>query len=233
MRTNIRHAPTIHRFLSSRLFYPLVLSSLLAGVIVAGRVYFTHSGMYVFLIWNLFLAWIPYLASLWAAFSHWRHPEHWWRLIIPGAVWLIFFPNAPYILTDFVHLQHTQSFTWWYDVGLIATFAWTGCFLAVASLHSMQTLVTAFLGRVVSWLFVIVTVGLSGLGIYLGRFLRWNSWDLLVNPYGVLSDIAVRVSDPLSHPRAVGVTGMFAALLFVSYLMFTAAYHRSDHEAQR
>jgi uncharacterized membrane protein len=86
----------------------------------------------------------------------------------------------------------------------------------------MQKLVRYHVGSFVSWLFVLGALGLGGLGVYLGRFLRWNSWDLILNPQGVLGDVAVRVSDPMAHPQTLGVTFLFAALLFVCYLALTA-----------
>ncbi|MFP4438190.1 MAG: DUF1361 domain-containing protein [Chloroflexaceae bacterium] len=211
-----------HHFLARHLFYPLLLSSILACGILFGRLYVTRSWQYYFLVWNLFLAWLPYLGSLWAASIQRRYPHHWWRLLLPGGFWLLFLPNAPYILTDFVHLQH-QTFLWWYDTGLLLAFAWTGCFLAVASLQSMQTLVEHFAGRVAGWLLVLGSVGLSGVGMYLGRFLRWNSWDLLLNPRAVLSDVTAIMLNPFNHLHTCAVTGMFAMLLLICYITFTTA----------
>src|SRR5689334_5146048 len=94
----------IHRFLLRHAFYALALSSRLAVGILAGRVLRAQQGAYIFLVWNLFLAWVPYGWSLWAASIQRRYPREWWRLLLPGALWLLFFPNAPYIITDFVHL---------------------------------------------------------------------------------------------------------------------------------
>ncbi len=222
MYTVRNHLHHTHHFLASRLFYPLLFSSMLACSILVGRLYVTRSWQYDFLVWNLFLAWLPYLGSLWAVSIQQRYPRHWWRLLLPGGFWLLFLPNAPYILTDFVHLQH-QTFLWWYDTGMLLAFAWTGCFLAVASLQSMQTLVEHFAGWVAGQLLVIGSVGLSGVGIYLGRFLRWNSWDLLLNPRAVLSDIAAIMLNPFNHLHTFAVTGMFAMLLLVSYMTFTTA----------
>ena len=210
-----------HRFLVRQSLYPLLLSSLLAVALFAGRVYRSYSKSYVFLLWNLFLAWIPYLSSLWADRLHQRNPSRWWHLIIPSTLWLVFFPNAPYIVTDFWHLQERPSIPLWYDIGMLAAFAWAGLFLAVFSLQTMQRLVRHHLGSVLSWTFVTTVLGLSGLGIYLGRFLRWNSWDLFLRPKGVLRDVAVPLLNPWGHPQAFGVTFLFAALLLVCYLTLT------------
>ncbi|MCU0494094.1 MAG: DUF1361 domain-containing protein [Chloroflexaceae bacterium] len=220
----------IHRFLAQRLFYPLVLSTMLALGIFAGRVWFTGTWDYRFLVWNLFLAWIPYLFSLWAATTHQRKPGQWWRLLLPGAVWLLFFPNAPYIMTDFVHFPG-MDFVWWYDLAFLASFAWTGCFLAVASLQQMQALVRAYLGGLMSWLFVLATMGLNGLGIYLGRFLRFNSWDVLAAPDELFRNLARLLLNPHENPRMVGVTLVFAALLFVCYVTVIGTRHMVEESA--
>jgi uncharacterized membrane protein len=218
----------VHRFLAANALYPLVLSSLLAVSLLAGRFYLSRTVTYTFLLWNLFLAWIPYASSLWAGRLHDRHQGRWWLLIVPGALWLAFFPNAPYILTDFWHLTERAPVPMWYDIGLLASFAWTGLALAVYSLRTMHRLVAHYTGRVAGWLFAAAVMGLGGLGIYLGRFLRWNSWDLVVNPTELLADVAVRLADPLSYPRTFGVTLLFAAILFVSYLTLTAREPSSE-----
>jgi uncharacterized membrane protein len=220
-----RHLVTTHRFLNEHLFYPLVLASALACTLVIARVARVERITFVFLIWNLFLAWVPYLWSLWTASIERRHPGAWWRLLLPGALWLLFFPNAPYIVTDFVHLRERPPMPLWYDLGLLAAFALSGCFLAVASLHTMQTLVRRLAGSVVSWLFVVAVVGLSGLGVYLGRFERWNSWDLLFSPHAVLADVARPLLYPLDHVHTLAASAMYAAILLICYVMFIGAYY--------
>ncbi len=211
----------LHHFALHQAFYPVTLSTLLACTLMAGRVYWSSHWTYVFLVWNLFLAWIPYLASLWTSYLYQRQPRSWGYLLLPSLVWLIFFPNAPYIITDFLHLQPRSPIPLWYDIGLISIFAWTGLFLAVFSLRTMQRLVKVWAGSMASWLFVFMVIGLSGLGIYLGRFLNWNSWDLFFHPYHVLTDVAIRLIYPLNHPQTVGVTFLFAAFLLVCYLTIT------------
>ena len=212
----------IHRFLASQSFYPLVLSSLLAIGLLGARMLFFRSWNYNMLAWNLFLAWVPYVFSFVALFLHRLAPRGWWLLPIPAALWLIFFPNAPYIVTDFLHLYDRPPIPIWYDIGMLATFAWTGCFLAIASLRTMQYLVKNFLGGFVSWIFVGGTLVLSGLGIYLGRFGRWNSWDLFWQPYDVARDIFLRLINPFSNLRFFGFTLLFTAFLMVCYLMFVS-----------
>jgi len=228
MPTISLHLRKTHTFLRRESFYTLVLATVLACAILIARLYMTRSWLYFFLSWNLFLAWVPYLCSLMVRVIHEAQPRNWSLLLPLVALWLLFFPNAPYIITDLVHLTRRTDFPLWYDIGLIATFAWIGCFLAVASLHSMQSVVRAVAGWVVSWLFVLSSIVLGGLGIYLGRFLRWNSWDILYDPSSILYDAIGPFLNPTQNLQAVGVTLMFSAFLFICYLTFIAA--RGDHD---
>jgi uncharacterized membrane protein len=223
MLTRFDGLPRLHHFLARQALYPMLLSTGLACGLFVGRVYLSHGATYRFLVWNLFLAWIPYVSSLWAVWLHQAHPRHWWLLGLPGAVWLIFFPNAPYILTDFLHLQSRWEVPMWFDTVLIAAFSWTGLFLGIFSLRAMQSLVRAFLGSTVSWLFVFGTLVASSLGIYIGRFLRWNSWDLLLHPQSIWDDVTIRLANPLVYRQTFGVTLLFAAFLLVCYLTFATA----------
>jgi uncharacterized membrane protein len=219
----MRFLRDVHRFLANRSAYPLVLATLLAGGIYVGRVMISHRWTdFALLVWNLFLAWIPYGCSLIVALLNRGWPKNWWMLLIPGGLWLAFFPNAPYIVTDFYHLQVRLPVPLWYDIGLISIFAFTGCFLAIASLRIMQSIIEKYTGKLVGWIFVIGSLLLGGLGVYLGRFGRYNSWDLVIRPQLVLSDIATRVLNPLDNLRFVIFTLMFTAILFVFYLMFTS-----------
>lgn len=215
----------LHRFAVSQSLYPLILASLLALFFFAGRVLYTGSTNYMNLVWNLFLAWVPYGFSIIAVALHRKYSTAWWLLLLPGAAWLAFFPNAPYMVTDFYHLTERPPVPFWYDICLIAIFAFTGCFLAIASLRSMHLIMEEYLGRIVGWFFVATTLGLSALGVYLGRFERWNSWDLLLNPLGVAKDIGSRLLNPLDHLRFIGFVLMFTAILLVFYLMFVSMNH--------
>lgn len=225
----IRFISKIHRFLLSQSFYPLLLSTILAFGIFGGRIVLSNSWVvYRNLVWNLFLAWVPYFFSFLSAAIHRLFPRQWWLLIVPGALWLVFFPNAPYIITDFLHLEQRPYVPLWYDILLLATFAWTGCFLAIASLRTMQWVIKTYLGWFVSWFFVAAALGLTGLGIYLGRFSRWNSWDLLFHPKRILYDVLTRFANPLDNLRFFGFTLLFTAFLFVAYLTFLSVRHSDE-----
>lgn len=213
---------TAHRFLQSHTFYPLAISSAITLLFLIGRVIHTHSPAYIFLSWNLTLAWVPYIFSLLAAQLHQWKRACWWALLPYAALWMLFFPNAPYILTDLLHLWNIPPAIWWYDIGMVAAFAWSGCFLAVASLQIMQQIVRSYLGQLAGWAFALLALGLSGLGVYLGRVVRFNSWDLFLSPRTVLRTTLESVIHPMSQLQAVGMSAMFAAILLMCYLTFTA-----------
>lgn len=210
----------MHRFFRDQLIYPLLLSTVLALATYFARVLLSDNLNYRNLVWNLFLAWLPYIFSVWAAALHRLAPRWWILLLPPAALWLIFFPNAAYILTDFLHLEERAYIPLWFDILLLSMFAWTGIFLTIASLKTMQDIVRSYLGGLLSWLFVAVALGMSGLGIYLGRFERWNSWDLLIHPRSILADVLARFINPLNNLRFFGFTILFTAFLLVVYLMF-------------
>jgi uncharacterized membrane protein len=212
-----------NRMLRSHSFYPLLLSSVLSCAFFAFRIIYSNTSNYSNLFTNLFLAWIPYLFSIMAASTYRFHPKRWGLILILGLLWLLFFPNAPYMVTDFYHLNPRPPVPLWFDISLIAIFAFTGCFLAIASLRSVHNIIEKFLGKIIGWIFALLSLGLGSLGVYLGRFRRFNSWDILLDPRSVIKDIAHNILNPLDNLGFLGFTLMFTSILLVFYLMFTSA----------
>ncbi|HKI68711.1 MAG TPA: DUF1361 domain-containing protein, partial [Verrucomicrobiae bacterium] len=158
--------------------------------------------------------------------------------LMAGA-WLLFFPNAPYIFTDLIHLTSRFYRYFWVDLTLILLCAFTGLILGFVSLYLMQSVVTRMFGRMASWFFVAVVAGLSGCGIYLGRFLRFNSWDVIVNPAHVFHGLNSWASNPhpYMYPYSSHATfafpALFALFVFVSYVMLYALTHLPKPELPR
>ena len=145
------------------------------------------------------------------------------RLLLPvGAVGCCFSPNAPYIITDLFHLEPRAGVPLWYDLALIFSSAWNGLMLAYASLLTMQTLVRRRFGTLSGWAFVSTALLLSSFGIYLGRYLRFNSWDVLTNPLTLFYDILNQFLNPTHHLRTWGITVVFG-LVFAAGLRHRAA----------
>jgi uncharacterized membrane protein len=213
-----------HRRRQAAVVGSLAFSTLLCLALLAARAVYTRSTDHFSMIWNLFLAWLPMLGAL-AAYNLAKRPgRSTWLLVLPFLVfWLLFFPNAPYILTDMLHLQYPQyRVPVWYDLILLVAFAWTGAFLGLVSLYLMQGIVRRSAGRVTGWLFTLVVLALAGFGVYLGRFPRWNSWDMLTNPTLLLLDIWGRISNPLANSRAWVFSALFSLCLVAMYLMLVA-----------
>jgi uncharacterized membrane protein len=200
-----------------------MMFTLLAGATIFSvaiwnfRAEYTGSSRYGFLIWNLFLAWIPFMISYLTYTMTIK--RKWIYIVIPIAafVWLIFFPNAPYILTDFQHLANQWwDLPVWYDVMMLIWFAFTGLLLGMVSLFLMQEIIRREFGRWIGWAFVALVAALSSAGVYMGRFLRWNSWDILRNPKGIALYSFERVQDP--SLQSVVFIGLFAAFFLFLYI---------------
>ncbi len=197
----------------------LLAASLVCVGLVGARMVYSHSAHYWFLIWNLALAWVPFVfAGLAYLLARGNRSILSILIILAALIWLLFFPNAPYILTDFLHLGSMgDNVPGWYDVLMLFWFAWTGLMLGVVSLYLMQDLVSRSAGTAVGWLFVVAAAALGSFGIYLGRFLRWNSWDLLRRPRPLAVDLYGAVTDPAAQPQLLGFTLLFALLFLFVY----------------
>ena len=192
----------------------LLAASALCVATVELRTHETGDAYYRFLVWNLILAWVPLVLAM-GAYGRARR-----RVDLTVAVllvpWLLFFPNAPYLLTDFIHLGEGPA-PLWYDALMLSAFAWTGLLLGFASLYLVQMILRRAFGTVVAWLGVVVALSLASIGVYVGRFIRFNSWDALLHPIRVaevlneqLSEVPVRMAEALLA---------LAAFLLVGYLV--------------
>jgi uncharacterized membrane protein len=140
-------------------------------------------------------------------------------LWVLGAGWLLFLPNAPYILTDFIHLGRAGGAPLWFDAALIGTFATTGLALGLGSLLVVHHVVEARAGRVVGWAVALSSLVLSAIGIYLGRFPRFNSWDVVTNPHTLVPVVLQRLADPLGNTFLLRFGMVMSTLLLASYLV--------------
>ena len=194
----------------------LVLMTVFCFFLSVFRVVESGTSYFLFLNWNLFLAAIPYfLTSSISSIKTGRKQQL--KIIGVSMIWLLFFPNAPYILTDLFHLGIASSVPKWFDLILIISFAWTGLLFGFLSLMKIEKLYTFFFtNKQVAWLSSCILF-LASFGVYLGRFLRWNSWDIINNPGHLFNDITDRVVNPFDHPRTWGVTILFGILLNIIY----------------
>ena len=192
--------------------------------LVAARVAYSDSGSRTSLIWNLFLAWIPFMLAFIAHAISWR--RIWLYLVIPiiAFLWLIFFPNAPYMLTDLQDLARVSaSAPLWYDVIIVVWCSWTAMLLGIVSLYLMQDIVFRTFNRFIGWAFVFVISALSSFGIYIGRFVRLNSWDVLQDPAETAMSILGVIIDPSRRLAAFTLSYTFF-FLFVYLLLYSFSH---------
>jgi uncharacterized membrane protein len=203
-------------------FMLLCAATLFSLTLFRARTMLSGSLDYIFLIWNIFLAWIPLGLSHAATVFSWRRKYILVSLPFAAILWLLFLPNAPYILTDLQHLGIPKpGIPVWFDVLMLIWFAWTGLLLGMVSLFFMQDIVRREFGRISGWLFVIIVGILSGLGIYIGRFLRWNSWDMLINPFARLGDFLYYFTHPsLQSVIFIGVFSTFFIFFYITIYAF-------------
>jgi uncharacterized membrane protein len=198
----------------------LVIGTLLfwCTCMIAVRIDRTGSGYYGFLLGNLFLACVPLFLSTVLRVTN-RLRFHWTIMAALGGLWLLFLPNAPYILTDILHLTRASEAPVWYDLALLVSCAGTGLLVGYLSLIDVQGIVAHRFTPTVGWIFALTSLVLSGFAMYLGRFLRWNSWDVLFTPTLVLN-IAGGLLHPFEHVRPLSVTLVFGIIFALGYITF-------------
>jgi uncharacterized membrane protein len=197
------------------------------AVLVVFRTVVTESSHYLFLVWNLGLATVPALISTLI-----RYCEANVIRGILGLLWLLFLPNAPYIVTDLVHLRALDSGPLWLDALLVASCAGTGLAMGYISVMQIQHEFTRAKRPRLGVLVCIGALFLSAFGIYLGRFQRWHSIDLLIDPLGLLPDLIGPFIDPLLHSRAWEITIGYGTSLCMGYAFFTTL-REANHSLER
>jgi uncharacterized membrane protein len=193
--------------------------SLLVLVMVAVRVSETGSLDYVNLVWNLFLAWIPLGFALILYDGARRGVRGPWLLAL-GGLWLLFFPNAPYLMTDLKYLREVDGAPFWFDAVLACSAAATGLALGFLSLFLVHAVAQRRFGAIWAWVGVWAMLLLSSVGVFLGRFQRFNSWDIFTDPKPIFADLAKGLSDPLNYPKVLAVTVVFSGFLVGGYAVF-------------
>ena len=193
---------------SKRIMIPVGFTLFLLGI----RIVLTGELVYIFLAWNLFLAWIPFAVSQELIGAKKRL-----NIFFLTAIWLLFLPNAPYIITDFLHLKQRPPIPSWYDILLLFSAALNGLLLGLLSLLTVEKSLAKRFGNRISGLIILCSFFLCSFGIYIGRYLRWNSWDLIIKPGAIAGDILERIFNPFDHIGTWSVTVLFGSFFYVLY----------------
>ena len=195
----------------------LIISSLFSVGLIIFRMIFTLEYTFIFLVWNLFLAWLPFIISFIYSLYE-KKIKSKLILFLTVVVWLPLFPNAPYIITDLFHLWQKPGMPLWFDLILILSFAWNGLILGFVSLIILQRAIKRKFNNFISWNFAIVAIFAGSFGIYIGRYLRWNSWDIISNPFALARDMLDILIHPFSNIAVYGMTIFFSCFFILGYL---------------
>lgn len=199
------------------------LSAFAISLSIGRAIYTQHLG-FLFLIWNLFLAWIPYLISNYA-FKETKKLNL--KIVITMGCWLLFLPNAPYLVTDLVHFHSTYK-TRWLDLVILCTYALTGILLFYFCIRKFKHIYFVHLHEKLRHLALIAILGASAYGIYLGRVLRFNSWDVLTNPMELIHSIINSVFKPGYFIHTAYITLLFMVFLYISVRVFDFLFYADD-----
>lgn len=201
----------------------LILSSIFSVAMVIIRAIVTERLVFIFLPWNLFLAAVPYFIS--TAFVNRSPRGNKLQLCLLCTAWLLFIPNSFYIITDLFHLKLREESTRWFDLTLIFSFAWNGLLLGMLSVRHMEKTISRLLKIRQPLLFLLPVMWLIAFGVHIGRFMRFNSWDVITNPFSLIQDIGYMLIHPIGHFHSWGTIGCFAVFMTLIYVTVKRIAH--------
>ncbi len=181
--------------------------------LLGARIIYTNSLLYIFYAWNTFLAVVPIIFSRKLLVQTKLN----FKSICLMMAWLLFFPNAAYIITDLFHYTERPPVPKWYDLILVTSAAWNGLLLGIISLMQVEAFLQKHLNGLWVKLSVFVFMLLCGYGIYIGRFLRFNSWNIITKPGTLFYTTSSHVFDPIEHWKIWCFTLLFAAMFCIIY----------------
>lgn len=197
----------------------LMLASLVSFVLYGLAVQRMGWPLFTYLPNNLVLAWAPLLVAI--LLSKLLRTRLWsdWVPLAVTAVWVVFLPNSFYMITDLIHLDGLYSGDLVSASVVFFAFAMTGLLLGFASVLIVHQRLIERMEYKKTWLLIGLTFLLCSLAIYIGRDLRWNSWDVLLSPSGLLFDISERFMHPSEYGNIFAVAGSFFVLLMGMYVV--------------
>ncbi|HSD56103.1 MAG TPA: DUF1361 domain-containing protein [Candidatus Saccharimonadales bacterium] len=200
-----------------RLYLALGVSSLASVSLYFMGAWSNHDYAFSYLPWNLMLAWLALIVTLWLERTIHHNPWSSWYALAVTMLWLGLLPNTFYMISDFVHIQEISRVDLLYDVVMFTLFIFNGVFLGFLSLFIVhRELAKRITSRAANTCIGIIIL-LCSFAIYIGRELRWNTWDILTNPSSLLFDVSDRVLNPREHPQAFTTTLSFFVLLTTLY----------------
>lgn len=195
----------------------LMLSCLFSMGLTLTRLVCTGELLFLWLNWNLFLAFVPYAISRFLMQrAAWVESRVKFGLVF--LCWLLFIPNSFYIITDLFHLRARPPVPLWFDLALILSFAWNGLLLGILSVRQMEKMVEQTFPLRNEWLFVYPLMLLNAFGVYIGRYLRYNSWDVVSNPFQLFNDTVYLIIHPLRNRFDWGMILCYSVFMTLIYI---------------
>jgi uncharacterized membrane protein len=194
----------------------LIILAVICFLFTVVRHIITGRQTYYFLNWNLILAAIPLFTSLIISSGFVKGKAKILNIVL-FFIWFLFFPNAPYIITDLFYLNRHPEKLFWYDLIMILVFAWTGLLAGFFSLDIIKETFLSKLSKVKSNVAVCGLLFICAFGVYLGRELRWNTWEIVVEPKDFFLDVIDRFINPIGHIRTWGLTLLIGIFLNITY----------------
>jgi uncharacterized membrane protein len=213
----------------TKLLSSLLMMSCLCILLALTRIYMIHNHTYIFLVWNLFLAWLPLWFADMAYKNYFGADRSMPVILLCGFLWIIFFPNAPYIITDLIHLDGRHQVPIWFDALMIFSFALTGLLTGYISLFFIHSILEHRFNRMIGWISVCFMMLLSAYGIFLGRVKRFNSWDILSKPIYLINDCLKTIG----NAQAIKMTVIFFLFLVFSYYILHSIIYMNQHPEKK
>lgn len=202
---------------TTKLLLTLCGSSLVSILLLLVRMIVAGNTRFVFMIWNLTLAWLPVMFALGLRLNLAKHKLQSWQNLGLLFLWLGFLPNSFYLMSDLIHLQSSGESAILYDIAMMMSFIINGLILGYISVYIVHSQLLKRLSSRAMLAFLGFVFMACGFAIYLGRYLRWNTWDIILNPFGILFDLSERIVNPLIHIQTYVVTLTFFVLLSSTY----------------
>ena len=185
------------------------------------RTFYTQDFTYSYMPINLALAWIPFLLSL-TIRTLMKQGKRFLSCVL-GVFWLFFYPNTFYLITDYIHLRLRPPIPMWFDALMLTLFAVLGAVLGFASLYLIARLLKKYLNE---YLLTAAILTVASFGVYIGRFLRWNSWDIIFRPDSLFADVIASLHQPLAVVFTLGSSVVLVSLYWMVRSLLRSVFDR-------
>lgn len=205
------------KLFTTRVVEVLIFASLLSVGLLSVRIVAADELWLSFMAWNLFLAWLPLVFALSLRINLAKKPWRHWQNLLLTLLWLGFLPNSFYMMTDLIHLQSSGQVSVLYDAAMMMSFVLNGLILGYMSVYLVHVQLLERFKRNQAHAIIMLALLSCGFAIYLGRYLRWNTWDVLINPFGILFDLSERVVNPVVHSQTYVITFVYFMVIATTY----------------